>query len=502
MKKVIIVGAGTAGLGAAVRLAAAGYEVEVFEKNPEVGGKMYQIRQEGYRFDVGPTLVMMPEIYESVFEAAGTDPGDYIPMTRLEPMYKVFFNRKDFPGYAVSGDLVALTAMLEGRSPETARGFYAYLAEIYKRYRVAYDHFIRRPFRSWRDIYNPRMLKKAYELKTFSSAEGMMARFIKDPDVQQMMSFQTLYIGVSPKKGPSLYNIIPMIELLYGVWTIKGGMHTMAESMARVLEELGGRIHLNTPVEEILIEGGKVRGVRAGGADHEADYVISNGDFPYTMKHLIRDRKDKGKYTDEKIDRMDYSCSCLVFYWGMSRSYPEADMHTFIVSSNLEDNLDRIFDGRYIPDASVYLSIPSRGDASMAPEGKDAFYVLIPVSELSTAKYEFDEEMVGRYREQALEKLSKMPGLENVREEIVCETVMRPQDFKERFNAYHGATFGLQPTLRQSNHWRPQAKSKAVEGLYFCGSSVHPGAGVPIALESGKIAAEELRRDEPGDSFR
>ena len=138
----------------------------------------------------------------------------------------------------------------------------------------------------------------------------------------------------------------------------------------------------------------------------------------------------------------------------------------------------------------------------MAPEGKDAFYVLIPVSELSTAKYEFDEEMVGRYREQALEKLSKMPGLENVREEIVCETVMRPQDFKERFNAYHGATFGLQPTLRQSNHWRPQAKSKVVEGLYFCGSSVHPGAGVPIALESGKIAAEELRRDEPGDAFR
>jgi len=502
MKKVIVVGAGVAGLSSAVRLAAAGYEVELFEKNSMPGGKMHRISKDGYEYDVGPTLVMMPEIYEDVFRCAGRDPADYIPMHRLEPMYSVYFNRPDHTRYDVSGDLVKLTEMLEGKGAETALGFQRYLADIYARYQVALEYFITRPFRSWKDIYTPKMLNQALKLKTFDSADHMMARYIKDKDIQQMLSFQTLYIGVSPQNGPSLYNIIPMIELLYGVWYIKGGMHTMAQAMAGLLEELNGKIHYNSNVDEIVIENGKAIGVRIGEDIYKSDAVISNVDFPHTIKHLIKDTKAKGKYTDEKIDKMDYSCSCLIFYWGMDKKYEELETHTFIIAEDLDRNLTSIFDGNYIEDASIYLSIPSRGDETLAPEGKDGFYVLMPVSELATAKYDFNDETIEKYRKQAISKVSRLPGCANIANEIVSESVMTPVGFRDKFSAYNGATFGLQPTLRQSNHWRPQAKSRTCEGLYFAGSSIHPGAGVPIVLQSGKIAAEELRRDVPEDSFK
>lgn len=500
-KHVVVIGAGAAGLSAAVRLQSSGYNVEIFEKNPRSGGKMYQIRKDGYTFDVGPTLVMMPSIYEDVFKSAGKNPEDYITLKKLDPMYDVYFDREELKKYSLTSDITELTAMMEEKGPKTALGFQQYLAEIYKRYQIAMDHFIRRGFRSWKDFYNPFMLTQALRLKTFDSADNMMAKFVKDKDVQQMLSFQTLYIGVSPKKGPSLYNIIPMIEILYGVWFLKGGMYAMARAMEKLFLELGGTIHHNAEVTNIVIENGRAVAVELDNKKVPADYIVSNADFPYTMKHLIQDKKARGRYTDKKLDSMEYSCSCLIFYWGMAKKYSDVETHTFIVSKDLDTNLSQIFTGDFIDDASVYLSIPSRGDESLAPGNKDAFYVLIPVSELETAKYEYDENVIAKYKENALKKLERLPGCENVRNEIVSESIMTPLDFKNQFNACRGATFGLQPTLTQSNHLRPQAKAKKCENLYFTGSSTHPGAGVPIVLESGKICAEELRRDNAEDSF-
>lgn len=499
-KKVIVIGAGVAGLSSAIRLQNAGYQVEIFEKEAMPGGKMHQIRENGYTFDVGPTLVMMPSVYREVFELAGKNADDYIPMTRLDPMYEVYFKDKELRHYEVSSDLTKLMELAESKGDANARGFLNYLSSIYERYQIALKYFISRPFRKATDIYNPNMLLQALKLKTFDSADKMMASFMPDSDLQQMLSFQTLYIGVSPKKGPSLYNIIPMIELLYGVWFIKGGMHTMATSMAKLFEELGGKIHYNSPVEKILIDGNKSKGILINGEEKKADYVVCNADFPYAIESLM-DGKKSGKYSKEKIKKLDYSCSCLVFYWGVNTDAKDLPAHTFIISEELDDNLNSIFDGRRIKDPSIYLHIPSKVDSDMAPVNKSAFYVLMPVSEIETADYEFNEENINYYREKAYDSLSKIKGLENIKDIIEYEKVFSPLDFKEKFNAYRGATFGIAPTLKQSNHWRPQAKSKTIDGLYFCGSSTHPGAGVPIVIESGRICAEELRRDEPEDKF-
>lgn len=498
-EKVIIIGAGMGGLSAAIRLLLAGYQVEIYEKNQTPGGKMSQIQAQGYTFDVGPTIVMMPDLYRQPFELAGKNPDDYFRLKRLEPMYDAYFKDSPYRRYTITSDLVELMKMNEGLGQETALGFLQYLSEMYRRYQVAVESFITRPFRHAKDIYNPKMLREVLKLKTFDSAEAMMASFIPNKDLQQMMGFQTLYIGVSPKKGPSLYNMIPMIELLYGVWFIEGGIFAYARALERLFLELGGQLHYGQEVQEILIEQGQAKGIALADTYVSADIVISNADFPYTMQQLIQDQKAKGKYSPAKIESMDYSCSCLVFYWGVKGTYPELKTHNFVICPDLSTNLDQIFDGSLIEDPSLYLHIPSMADPSLAPEGHSSFYVLMPVSELGTGRYDWTPQVIDHYRQRALESLAPLAGLANLDQQIEFEQVYTPHDFQQAFNAYRGATFGLQPPLKQSNHWRPQSKSLDCDNLYFTGSSTHPGAGVPIALEGGKICADEVRRDKEED---
>lgn len=491
------------GLSAAIHLQSKGYNVEVFEQLDQPGGKMHQIKDRGHTFDVGPTIVMWPKAYTDVFEQAGAKYEDYIQFKRLEPMYETIFldSQNGHRSYKMSSDLVKVTEMLESRGPETALGFMEYLTSIFERYQIAVEDFIRRPFRHKRDIYNPYMLKQALKLKTFNSAADMMADFIPDKDVQQLMSFQTLYIGVAPNQGPSLYSMIPMIELLYGIYFLEGGMHAMAEGMAKLFEDIGGQIHYNAKVEEIIIQNQEVKGLQINGVSFLSDFVISNADFPYTITELVKEPKARGKYTPEYVAGMDYSCSCLVFYWGLNKSYSSMETHTFVISEDLDRNIDQIFNGQRIDDPSIYLSIPSNSDPSMAPEGKSSFYALVPVPELGIAQENYYPETIDYYRERVIASLETIEGLEDIRQQIYLEHVFTPHDFKEKFSAYNGATFGLKPTLRQSNHWRPQSKSKDCRGLYFTGSSTHPGAGVPTALEGGRIAADELRYDVEGIDY-
>lgn len=496
-KKVIVVGAGVAGLASAIRLQKDGYAVEIYEKEGLPGGKMNVIEKDGFKFDLGPTIVMMPDLYREIFEYAGKDPDDYIPMKRLDPMYRSYFHRGT-ESIDISSDLVQLMKTLEEISPEDAAGFLRYLSSIYDRYSVARDYFLQRSFRNKKDFYNPFMLHKALKLKTFDSATNSIAKFVKDEKIRQMLTFQTLYIGVSPNNGPSLYTIIPMIEMLYGIWYIEGGMHKMAEGMERAFLELGGKVHYNAPIEEISIENGRATGVVVEGERKEADFVVCNADFPYAMKNLVKDVTAKGKYTDEKIDKMKYSCSCFILYLGMDRKYDELEhVHTFIFSESLDQNMEQVFSGEFIEDPSVYVVAASKVDPTVAPAGKEGLYVLMPVSDLETADYDWnDPETIAYYRTKALKAVSDLPGMSNMENEIISESMITPLDFQNRFNAYNGACFGLQPTLLQSNHFRPQAKAEACDNLYFTGSSTHPGAGVPIVLLSGKIAAEELMRDD------
>lgn len=499
-KKVVVVGAGVAGLASAIRLQHAGYQVVIYEKEGLPGGKMHRIEQDGYQFDLGPSIVMMPELYREIFELTGRNPDAYIPMKRLDPMYTVFFGDKEEDKYEISSDLIDLMQTLENISAEDAQGFLTYLQKIYQRFLIAKEHFLQRPFRNKTDFYNLFTLRQGLKLKTLGNADKFISKYVKNERLKQMISFQTLYIGISPLQGPSLYTIIPMIEMLYGIWFIKGGMYTMASSMERLFYELGGEIYYHSDVDEIIVEHQQAKGVRIGNENIYADYVMCNADFPYAMKYLVQDEKSKGKYTDQKVDNMDYSCSCFIMYLGMDKKYDDVkNVHNFVFSSDLKENLDGIFSGDPLQDPSFYVYIASKMDPSLAPEGKDGLYILVPVSELSTSKYEWNGDTVKYYRKQVLDTLARIDEFHDVSEHIVSESYMTPNDFATRFNAYNGACFGLRPTLTQSNHLRPQSKATSCENLYFTGSSTHPGAGVPIVLLSAKIATEELLLDDGYD---
>lgn len=494
MKKIIVIGAGVAGLSAAVRLQKLGYEVTLYEKDRQVGGKMNQIKTAGFTFDLGPTIVMMPEIYREVFEFCGKDPDDYISMKKVDPMLKLYFNKEE--PIEFSNDLIELTKTLENISPEDTQGYFAFLADIYQRYTIAKEAFITKSFRGFWDFYNPKSLWAGIRLRTFSDAYTSISKFVKDDRLRKSLAFQTLYIGVSPYQGPSLYTIIPMIELFYGVYFIEGGMYTLATSLARLFEELGGKIVYETSVDEILIDNKIAKGIRTGKEQVMADAIVCGADFPYAMKELIPDERKRGKYTNKKIAKFEYSCSCFLMYLGLDKKYPEEHLHSIYFAEDFKQNVDDLFERGKLPDdPSFYLYRPSLMDDSLAPEGQEGLYVLVPVPELS--KYEkWTEQTMQAYRQKIIRLLKEKTIFKDIDEHIVSETLITPKDFSERFNAYNGATFGLKPTLKQSNYYRPHNKFSAAENLYFCGSSTHPGAGVPIVMQSAKLAVEELLRDD------
>ncbi|USS90518.1 phytoene desaturase family protein [Fructilactobacillus carniphilus] len=491
-QKVSVIGAGVGGLTAALKLQSQGYEVTIFEKNHQVGGKMNRLEVDGYRFDMGPTIVMMPDIYRKPFLESGVDPDDYFTMQRVDPFMTVEIAKQRYP---ISSDLVRLTQLFEGSSDADMAGFLNYLADIYQKYLNAKDNFIYKSFRTPRDFFNWKTLKQALQLKTFSSSYHDMQKFIPNQQLQYLLSFQTLYIGISPFSGPSIYNIIPMIELLYGVWYIDGGMYQYALALQRRFTELGGTIKLNQPVEAIETNRSQVTGIKVAGQTLASDAVVVNADYPYAVEHLLDQSAQRLERISEKEvnQKMQYSMSCLLLYLGVDCQYEQLGVHTIKMATDFKRNLTEIETGVLPNDPSYYLYNPSAIDASVAPAGASALYVLVPVANLQ--QQQLSETEVQDYVPKILRRMETDFGLTDLQKWIQVQRVFTPSDFKEFYNSKYGTAFGLKPTLLQSNYFRPHNKARKIQGLYFAGASTHPGAGVPIVVTSGELAAQELEKD-------
>lgn len=492
MAKIAIIGAGTAGLVSAIRLQHLGYQVEIFEKNDQVGGRMYQLKDQGFSFDIGPTIVMMPELYQEVFTNTGVDDKDYIQMELLDPMNRVFFS--DGTSFDISSDLTKLIKQLEAFGEEEALGYMSYLSDVYQRYLIAKKHFLYKSYRKPSEFYNFKTLINVLKLRTLNTAYQSISKFVKDERLRQALSFQTLYIGMSPFNGPSIYTIIPMIELFYGVWYIKGGMYQMAKAMERRFFELGGKIHFNQHVDEIIIKDHKACGLKIKNQHSDFDAVLSNADFPWTMKHLIKDEALKSKYKTKRVERMKYSTSAFILYLGLDKKY-QTQVHAIRFAKDFKKNIEDLFNSKIPEDPSFYMYSPSQIDETVAPHGKDILYVLVPVPSLHQNRIEWDEQLKKTYYDKIMQMISNVEGFSDIKEHIEVSHMYTPNDFKEKFNLMYGATFGLRPNALQSLYFRPQATSRKIKNLYFAGSSNHPGAGVPIVMMGAKIAVEEIIKD-------
>jgi len=495
MKTVAVIGSGFGGLAEAIRLRSRGYRVLLFEKRVKLGGRAYQLRKDGYTFDMGPSLVTAPFVLERLFQAAGRKMSDYLDLVPLDPFYRIYFSDKSFMDY--TGDPDQMKREMRKFSPRDADNYDRFFARIKGIYdAVIIEGLGSTPFHSLRTFlgFLPRALRLGAVLPAYSVAK----RYFKDDRNRFAFSFHSLFIGGSPFRVPSVYLMIPYLERDAGVWFARGGMYTIVRALERLFRELGGEVFTNTEVEQILVEGGAARGVRANGELFPADAVVSNGDVAWTYKRLLK-REHRKKWADRAVDRLHFSMSCFLLYIGSRRQYPQLKHHTLILAERYRELVRDIFDRRVISDDfSMYLHVPTRTDPGMAPEGCESIYVLVPVPHLGSG---IDWAVQAEpFRERILEYLETDFGLQGLRSSIEVLEMFTPEDFHGELRSYLGNAFSLEPRLTQSAYFRPHNRSEDVKNLYLVGAGTHPGGGFPGVLlgaeATEKCIVEDLGPDQ------
>lgn len=486
-EKAIVIGSGFGGLAAAIRLQGKGLQVTLLEKREKAGGKAYQIKKDGYTFDMGPSLVTEPDIIRKVFASAGKKMEDYIDLVSLDPFYRIYFHDKTFIDY--NGDSENMKAQMRQFNKEDAENYDKFM-DFAKQYynAVITEELGSEAFSSISSMFA--FLPRALKLNALTPAYHSVKKYFKDFRHRFTFSFHPLFIGGNPFKAPALYLMIPYLEKMGGVLYSKGGMYTIIEAFVKIFEEIGGTFIPNSEVDEIEIKNGKALGVRSNNRHYPADLIVSNADFHHTYSDLVEDKHRK-KWSNKKLDKMDYSMSAFLLYMGVKKKYENLEHHTLILSERYKSLVDDIFQHNILPDDfSMYLHIPSKTDPSMAPEGCESMYVLIPVSNMD-ADIDWSK-IKNDYAKKILEFLEKDFGLEDLQDSLEVLEIFTPEDFQTTQNAYKGSAWGVEPTLLQSAYFRPHNRSEDIENLFLVGASTHPGAGVPGVLLTAETTEKEV----------
>jgi len=483
----IVIGAGIGGIATAARLAKNGYSVTVLEKNETPGGRCNQIVQDGHRFDIGPTLFLMPEVWEETFASLGEKMEDYLDLRRIDPTYKVHF--EDGLQLELTSDIGKMQTQLESVEPTAFTGFLAYIAEGAKHYKLSLEKFVGRNFYNIFQYFSLKNLPLIFQLKALQKHYNNTGRFFKDERLKAAFTFQNMYLGLSPYDAPATYSLLQYTELAEGVWYPMGGMYAGIQALVKVAEKLGVKFIYSAPVKKLETNGKKVLGaILEDGRTFSADVFVGNADLPYIFKELLPDPVE-AKKLDEKL----YTCSTIMFYWGVDKQYPQIQHHNIFLGGDYKASFDQIFEDHDLPESpSFYVHAPAHTDPAAAPEGQDTLYVLVPVGHLDAASEQDWEERIRRARQTIFDRLSKDMGIDDLQEHIKFETVYQPKVWKERFNLEKGAAFGLSHNFWQVGFLRPQNRNKKYRNLYFAGASTHPGTGLPIVLLSAKLTTERI----------
>ncbi len=484
-KKIIIIGSGFGALGAAARLAARGYDVELFEKRDKPGGRAYVYEINGFKFDGGPTVITAPFMFDDIFKAAGRKREDYVTFVPVDPFYRIFDHNKRSFNY--NNDHEYILKEIERISPEDKEGYQRFIKTTKPIFDKGFLELADKPF-----LHVTDMLKVApdlVKLQSYKSVYQYVSQFVKDEFLRQIFSFHPLLVGGNPFDTTSIYAMIHYLEREWGVFYALGGTAAIVSALVKLIEELGGKLHLNAPVKEILVEGRKAKGIRLeDGTVHTADAVISNADVAWTYMNMIPSKARKVN-TDLRYRNMRYSMSLFVIYFGTRRKYRDVGLahHNIILGPRYKGLLDDIFSRKVLADDfSLYLHMPTLTDPSMAPEGCESFYVLSPVPHLGAKGIDWTQ-MAPVYKERIMRFLEEN-YLPDLCENVVAEHYIDPLHFQNTLNSYQGAAFSVEPVLTQSAWFRPHNQSEDFDNLFFVGAGTHPGAGLPGVLSSSIIA--------------
>ncbi len=495
-ERVAVIGGGLAGLSAACTLAARGHRVVLLEKNPWLGGKAAVLREGGFRFDMGPTILTVPSVLRRIWSEAGRSVEQDLDLIRLDPQWRCFFDGggvldlRQEPGPAAEA--------IDAFAPGTGDGYRRFLEYAARLHAISERYYFWKPIGSILDMFDlrsslqPATLGDVLALKPGRTVAGTVRSFVPEPRVSQMLDHFTQYIGSSPYASPAVLCGIAHMQTAEGIWYPRGGTGAVPRALGELAGRLGVEVRTGTGARRIVAEGGAVRGVETDGGETLAvRAVVSNMDAVRTHRELLPDEAAR-RFLARR--RYEPACSGVVLYLGLDRRYDHLAHHDFVFSRDPEEEFDAIYrKGEPAPDPTCYLASPSRTEPDVAPPGGDALYVLVHAPYLRP--HHDWRALLPRYRRTILDKLARTAGLDDLEDRLVFERALTPRDIHDRYRVLDGAIYGLASHGRFLGAFKPGNRSRDVRGLYLAGGAAHPGPGMPMVLMSGWIAADALDRD-------
>ncbi|GBF73969.1 phytoene desaturase [Paenibacillus sp. 598K] len=489
--RVIVIGAGPGGLAAAMLLSSQGYQVHILEKQAYIGGRTSRLQVGDYRFDRGPTFMMMPQIIEGLFRSVGRSLHDYLEMVEVDPLYRLQFGDVRFEP---TRDKRRMQEQMDRLFPGEWAGYERYMKQEGLKFERVMP-LLQRPFTRLTDYIRADLAKALPRLHLTDTVYSRLAKYFKDERLRYAFAFQSKYLGMSPWECPGTFTMLSYIEHAYGLWHPIGGVNRMCEAMAEVVREQGGELSLGTGVAQVITSGGKAVGVELDNGERlMAEHVIVNADFGTAVTKLFRPEQLR-KYRPEKLQKLKLSCSTYMLYLGVNRKI-DMPHHTVMFADEYAANVRDMMAGRLSEDASIYVHNPGVVDPTLAPEGKTALYVLMPVANLNGETDWSDPQQLAIVRERILRRLEREPELRGLSRHIEVEHVITPLDWEQSMYVYKGAAFNLAHSIDQMMTFRPHNRFEDAGNCWLVGGGTHPGSGLPTILESARISVELLMQQD------
>ncbi len=488
-KKVIVIGAGLGGISAAIMLKINGYDVEVFEKNEKIGGKLNLIKENGFTFDLGPSILTLPQYFRSLFEASGKNMDDYIKMQTVRPHWRNFF--EDGTVVDLDPDMAIMRKQLSKLGKHTFIQFRNFLEYSEEQYDILAKGYFDAGLDNTRDFMKFYDLSAVFKIDLFRTMHKSVTKYLKNPYLIDIMDYFIKYVGSSAYNAPGFMNLMPTIQFKYDLWYVPGGMYNIAIGFKKYMDELGIKINFNSEVSRIIPENGKVKAIEVNNEMHKADIIVSNMEGIPTYKKLMNEKDNFLK----KLKKFEPACSGLVLDLGLDIQYPQLAHHNFLFSGNQQKHFDIVFNKKTLPpDPTIYLVDASKSDPTVAPDGCSGLKVLPHIPYINDNN-PYSQEDYYKYKEVILDKLERI-GLTDIRKHIVYEHILTPIDIEEMYNSNGGSIYGVVSDKKKNFGFKLPKKSSKYSNLYFTGGSVNPGGGMPMVLLCGQNVCKSILKDE------
>ena len=481
-KKIIVIGSGFGGLAASLRLKAKGYKVTLVEKHPDLGGRARVFKKDQFIYDGGPTVITAPYLFEELFTLFNKNISDYVKIVPLDLWYRFVFN--DGESFDYNGDSISMEEQVKKFNPDDYKGYKKLVNFTEKIFDKGFTDLSDKPFNNL--VFMIKQIPSLLKLKSYKSVYSLVSSFISNEKLRRVFSMHPLLVGGNPFSTTSIYTLILFLEKKWGIHYSMGGTGSVVQALEKLMLEENIKIIKGAEVTEILTESKKVKGIKINNSKIiNSDYIICNSDPPNVYNNLIKSKEDYNFLFKQKMKRMDYSMGLFVYYFGSKKKYDHVAHHTIYFGETYEKHLDKIFEKKILSqDISYYLHRPSATDPNMAPNGQDAFYVLVPVpNNLSKINW---IKKGDKFKELVLDKMDKtvLPG---IKENVVSDFYLTPDYFEIDLATLYGSGFSIQPKFSQSAYFRFHNQSEIYKNLYFVGAGTHPGAGMPGVLSSAKV---------------